>query len=205
MESGPAQAWGASAGATVSRPLRFRLFLLAASGLVPLALVLLFASAYLAQERQTETQRAALELSRALASAVDAELRSTVALLDNLAIATQVQDLDPGELRGGEFAPLARRVAQIHGWRRLVVTNAKGEVVMGVGEAPNPTRAPVERDSLVQVLATAAPVIGSVARGPQGRDAFAVRVPVLKNGAIRYVLSAVVTTASLLEVVARQE
>lgn len=33
-----------------SWPLRFRLFLLAASGLVPLALVLLLASAYLAQD-----------------------------------------------------------------------------------------------------------------------------------------------------------
>src|SRR3990170_3536733 len=46
-----------------SRSLRFRLFLLAASGLAPLALVLLLSSAYLARERHAETQRTALELS----------------------------------------------------------------------------------------------------------------------------------------------
>jgi signal transduction histidine kinase/CheY-like chemotaxis protein len=200
-----ADAWRATAGATVSRPMRFRLFLLAASGLVPLALVLLFASAYLAQERQTETQRAALELSRALATAVDAELRSTVALLDNLAISTELQDLDPGSLSDGEFATLAKRIAQSHGWLLVVVADAKGNVVMRVGESASADRLPIERESLAQVLATGAATVGSIAKGPLGRDAFAVRVPVAKNGAVRYVLSGVETTSQLLDVVSRQQ
>lgn len=204
-ETPSVDAWRAPGSATVSRPLRFRLFLLAASGLVPLALVLLFASSYLAQERQTETQRSALDLSRALATVVDAELRSTVALLDNLAMTTQLQDLDPGRLAGGEFAPLAKRIAQSHGWRLVVVADSQAKIVMRVGESGNADRSPVEADSLAQVLATGAPAVGSVARGPFGRDGFAVRVPVFKNGAVRYVLSAVLTTAELLNVVARQQ
>lgn len=200
-----ADAGRAPGNATVSRPLRFRLFLLAASGLVPLALVLLCASVYLAQERQTETQRAALELSRALATAVDAELRSTVALLDNLAITSQLQDLDASRLGGSEFTLLARRVAQSQGWRLVVVADSQAQVVMRVGETPNADPLPIERESLVQVLATGAPAVGPIAGGPSGRDAFAVRVPVLKDGAVRYVLSAVVTTGQLLNVVARQQ
>jgi signal transduction histidine kinase/CheY-like chemotaxis protein/type II secretory pathway component PulM len=194
-----------AASATVSRPLRFRLFLLAASGLVPLALVLLFASTYLARERQVETQRAALELSRALATAVDAELRSTVALLDNLAITTELQDLSPSQLPADEFALTAKRVAQSHGWRQVVIANAKGEVLMRIGEAANGARVAVERDSLAQVLATGAPAVGSIAKGPLGRDAFAVRVPVLKDGAVRYVLAAVLTTGQILNAVGRQQ
>jgi signal transduction histidine kinase/CheY-like chemotaxis protein len=200
-----ADARPAAGTANVSRPLRFRLFLLAASGLVPLALVLLFASAYLADERQTETQRAALELSRALATTVDAELRSTAALLDNLAITTQLQDLDPSRLPASGFAPLANRVAQSHAWRLVVVADAKGEVVMRVGESANGDRYPIERESLAQVLATGAPAVGPIVKGHLGRDAFAVRVPVFKDGAVRYVLSAVVMTGELLDVVSRQQ
>ena len=200
-----ADAWSTAGNANVSRGLRFRLFLLAASGLVPLALVLLLASAYLAGERQAETQRAALELSRALATAVDAELRSTVALLDSLAISTELQDLDPGELAGSEFALLAKRVLGSHGWRRVLVGNAKGQVLIRIGQPGNGDPLPIEPDSLARLLATGAPAVGSIVNGPLGRDAFAVRIPVLKDGAVRYVLSAVVTPSELLNVVSRQQ
>jgi signal transduction histidine kinase/CheY-like chemotaxis protein len=199
-----AEASHAQRSGKTSLPLRFRLFLLASSGLVPLALVLLFASAYLAQEREEDTQRAALELSRALATAVDAELRSTVALLENLAITSQLQDLDGIALAGGEFAPIATRVAQSQGWRFIVVANERGEVVMRVGDVAGPGSAPIEPESLAQVLATRAPAVGPIARGRLGRDAFAVRVPVSKEGSIRYVLSAVVSSGQILNVVARQ-
>jgi len=188
-----------------SRPLRFRLFLLAASGLVPLALVLLFASVYLAGERQAETQRSALELSRALATAVDAELRSTLALLDNLAITTQLQDLPADSLRDSEFAVMAKRLAISHAWRQVVVLDAKAEVLLRVGEAGIAARAPTEPETVAQVIATRAPAVGPIAKGPMGNDGFAVRVPVLKDGTVRYVLSAVLTTAQVLNVVGRQQ
>src|SRR5688572_20215892 len=105
-----------------SKPLRFRLFLLAACGLVPLALVLLFSTAYIAQQRETETQRSALILSRALSIAIDAELQSTIALLQNLATATQLETREPAELGGTAFAPLAQRLVAQQGWR-----NARSE------------------------------------------------------------------------------
>ena len=69
----------------VSGPLKSRLFLLAASGLVPLVIMIALALGFLIDQRQRATQRSAQELSRALATAVDAELRSTVSLLRTLA------------------------------------------------------------------------------------------------------------------------
>jgi signal transduction histidine kinase len=193
--------------ANQSRPLRFRLFLLAASGLVPLALVLLLSSAYLAQERRTATQRAALELSRALATAVDSELRSTVALLENFAIAAQLPDLGADQLFGGEFAALAQRVVQRQGWRGIVVANADGEVLARLGDREGVTsdRRPVDGQSMARALASRAPTVGTVGPGPLGRNAFAVRVPVSKDNALRYVLSAVVSTEQILNVIARHQ
>jgi signal transduction histidine kinase len=190
---------------SASLPLRFRLFLLAASGLVPLALVLLLAAAYLAQERQTEAQHSAMELSRALATAVDAELRFTITLLDNLAIAAELQRLEPRQL-GENFVPLAKRVMESQQWRAILVADARGEILMRVGEgAGQAARGAVEPQSLAQVLSTRAPAIGRVARGPLGREAFAVRVPVTKVGELRYVLSAVVPTSQIHAVIARQQ
>jgi signal transduction histidine kinase/CheY-like chemotaxis protein len=188
-----------------SRSLRFRLFLLAASGLVPLALVLLLSTSYLASERKTAALRAALELSRALATAVDAELLSTIALLENLVIAGDLQDLDVKELSSPRFSLLARRVVERQGWRTLLVANERGEVVMRAVDAGNRSTGPVEPDSLAQVLASHQPRIGRLARGPMGQDAFAVRIPVFKDGRLRYVLSAVVPTNRILAVVARQQ
>ena len=188
-----------------SRPLRFRLFMLAASGLVPFALVLLLASAYLAQERRTETQQSAIELSRALATAVDAELRSTIALLENLAIAAELQRLEPQQLGGAAFQPLASRVLEGQQWRTIVVANPLGEIVMRVGDGVGPARTDIEPQSLAQVLSTRAPAVGRVVPGPQGREAFAVRIPVTRHGELRYVLSAVVPTSRILAVVVRQQ
>lgn len=187
-----------------SWPLRLRLFLLAASGLAPFALVLLLASAYLAQERQAETQQSAVELSRALATAVDAELRSTISLLENLAIAAELQRLEPRQLQGNTFAPLAKRVLESQQWRTIVVANPRGEVLIRIGEGASQARTAIEPESLAQVLSTRAPAVG-VVRGTPGNETFAVRIPVMRVGELRYVLSAVVPAGQIHGVIARHQ
>jgi hypothetical protein len=74
--------------------------------------------------RNRNAARSALDLSRALAIAVDAELQSTIALLQNLAIATQLEAREPAELGGNGFAQLARRLVMQQGWRNLLVADA---------------------------------------------------------------------------------
>ncbi|RYY53828.1 MAG: hypothetical protein EOO24_64100, partial [Comamonadaceae bacterium] len=180
------------------------MFLLAASGLAPLALVLLVASAYLVQERRIEAQRSALDLSRALATAVDAELDSTISLLTNLATSSDLQDIAPARVATEDFGRLSRRMAQSQQWLMIVVTDERGVPMAHEGPVPALGR-PVESESMAQVRSTLAPAVGRVAVGPSGRDAFAVRIPVLKDGRLRYVLSAVVPTTRIVEVVTRQQ
>ena len=183
------------------RSLRFRLFLLAASGLLPLALVAGVMLAYLSGEREHDTQQAALAVSRALASAVESELDSTTGILQSLALS---DELDPQRLP--EFHALAGRVAERQGWRTITVADTDGRVLQSSAldlRASLPE--PVEPESLARVIAGGQPEVGAVAEGTRRRGpAFAVRVPVVVDGQLRYVLSAVVPAERIAAVVERQ-
>jgi signal transduction histidine kinase/ActR/RegA family two-component response regulator len=192
-----------SAPRTAARagPLRTRLLLLAASGLVPLILVLAWGIDHLVQERRLATDRSLLELSRAMATAVDAEHRSVITLLNEVSTS---DELERADLRGFYFS--ARRTAEQFGWRQIVLSDAEGRALLRTnqpfGEA---TPAPVEAGSLQQVIATKAPAVGRVVETPkQASDTFAVRVPVMRGGQLVYVLSGVLSTDVISAVLTRQ-
>jgi signal transduction histidine kinase len=178
--------------------LKWRLFLLAASGLLPLAIMVALALAYLVHERQQATQRSAMALSRALATAVDAELHAAIAVLRTLG--------QSDELRLAEFEAFYRtaaRVARQEGWRAVVLLNERKEVVFRTTQPFGADDAgPVEPESVAQALALGRPVIGVVTEGRQAGQAFAVRVPVQSGGT--YVVSAVLPTDVVMNVLKRQ-
>src|SRR6476469_10393802 len=66
-------------------PLRHLLVLLTAIGLLPLALLGIWSIHVASEYRQREQERALLDMARALSSAVDAELDSSVAALSTMA------------------------------------------------------------------------------------------------------------------------
>jgi len=70
-------------------PLRRRLFLLAAAGIVPLLIMSGIGLYALAQQQRIQAERIGLELARALATAVDAELRSSMSVVQSLATSPQ--------------------------------------------------------------------------------------------------------------------
>ncbi|MCG2592739.1 ATP-binding protein [Ramlibacter sp. XY19] len=182
-------------------PLRLRLFFLAACGLLPLALVAGVVLAYLNGERERDAQQAALAVSRALASALDAELRATASVLQSIALSDELQ---PQRL--ADFHALARRVADGQGWRSIVLADATGKVLQSsTRELDVASPQPVDPASMARAIATREPVVGRVAQGPNQRGpAFAVRVPVLREGKLVYVLSAVNPIERVLALVQRQ-
>ena len=189
-------------GSRESQPLRSRLFMLAAGGLLPLAIAALLGAVYLVQQRRVEAQREALELSRALATAVDVELKSTISALQVLAAS---DDLSGSRLE--PFHRLAQRVARQQGWRNVLLADANGAIVLSgnlpIGQAiPS---APLDPQSMQRAIASRAPVIGRVVAGQRlPGSAFAVRVPVVRDGQLVNVLTAVVSTDQLLNVLTRQ-
>lgn len=189
-------------GPRTSGPLKSRLFLLAASGLVPLAIMIALALGFLIHQRQQTTQRSAQELSRALATAADAELRSTVSLLRVL---SDNEDLAAGRLE--QFHASAARLARQQGWRGFVLADDTGQALFRT-TAPFGTAEPhpVDPESMAKALATRQPIVGTVkaVQGPDPRPAFAVRLPADVPDGRTYVLSAVLTADQILGVVKRQ-
>jgi len=164
-----------------------RLLLLAASGLLPLLLVLAWGVNHLVEERRVAAERSVQELSRALAIAIDAELRSTLLLLENMGT---FDELERGDVRG--FYIDARRMTEQLGWRQISLADGEGRVLMRTSDpigASSPV--PVEPRSLALVVQTLKPVITGVIETPAFKsDAFNVRMPVIRSGKLVYVVTA---------------
>jgi len=184
------------------RSLRLRLLLLAASGLLPLLLVLAWGLNYLVEDRRDEAERAALGLSRALATAVNAELRSTLTLLEHISTSDELENADFRLLHEN----LQRTVQQL-GWLQVVLADARGMVLLRTSE-PVGRAVPASSDpsSIAQVIQTGQPAVSRVFKvDGDTAEAFAVRVPVLRSGELVYVLSAVLPVELIRTVLVRQK
>jgi len=178
-----------------------RLLLLAASGLLPLVLVLAWGIDHLFEERRNAAQRSALELSRALATAVDAEVRSIEKLLEQMGTS---DELERADLRSFHLA--ARRDAEQLGWRQVTLADGEGHVLFRSNQPFDSfDRRPIDSQSLKATIDSHKPQVTSVLPSPKdGADTFAVRVPVMRGDQVVYVLTAVLSTDVIGSVLQRQ-
>ena len=182
-------------------PLRRRLLLLAAVAIVPLALMAGVAVYALARQQSAQMERSTLELARALATGVDGELRRARSVLESMATSTL---LDKGDLRA--YYGVAQRVASTQPyWVAIIVSEPSGRQLLNTRFAYGaPLPKLVERASFERVVRTRASAVGSLAKGLGGEQYFTVRVPVIRDGELRWVLTAVIKPEMILEVVKRQ-
>ncbi|MBN8749606.1 Sensory/regulatory protein RpfC [Xylophilus ampelinus] len=182
-----------------------RLMLIASVAILPLALVCGAALDALFRSQYAQTEASTLGVARAVATAVDSELRLTIATLDALALTEPLGATTPEGLDTARN--LAAAVRRSHPeWAAVLLAGPDGRVLFNTerGEGQAVDRV-VERGSLDQVLRTGQPAVGAMAPGPYaGRMAFAVRVPVQRDGATRHVLTAVVLPEAITAVLQRQ-
>jgi len=181
-------------------PLSRRLLLLACAGIVPLAIMSGIGLHLLGQQQRVQAERVGLELVRAIGTAVDAELRSTVSVLESLATTFT---LDGNDLSA--FRERARRVVDTQPqWAGVTLADPSGarlvDTRLGAGSQIPPIS---DRESFDRVIRTRAPVVGNLVKGADGVLQFPVRVPVVRKGEIRYVLTAVVKPEEIRDVVGR--
>lgn len=182
-------------------PLIRRLALIAAAAIVPLAAMAALGLYELAKEQRAQADRAGIEITRALVTGVDAELGRSLSVLEAMSASPL---LDTASLAA--FHDLAKRIAAARPhWQGVILAAPDGTPLLNTefpfGASLRPT---VEAGSLARVADTASPTIGVVMKGARGNVRFPVRVPVLRDGKLRYVLTAVVKPESVLEVVRRQ-
>lgn len=187
--------------------LSVRLLLVAAAALLPLAVVCGFALHGLLQVQRQQTQASTLGVARALATAVDSELRLTVAALQALALTEPLGEPEASGLVDALLLAKALRASHPE-WRGVLLVTPDGKVVFStegaVTGANGANDEVVEAASLAQVVRTGQPAVGPLMPGKRGNLAFAVRVPVVRNDEVRYVLTAIVRPEAIAAVLTRQ-
>jgi signal transduction histidine kinase/ActR/RegA family two-component response regulator len=179
-------------------PLSRRLFIVVVAAVVPLAIMAAYSlfAGYDAQRRQAEN--AGLDVARAFHAAVAAELRRTISVLQVFGNMRAADPLDPDIT----LERARQTLKQEPNWRGISVADAEGHLILDSRQgADGGIPALVDPESMEAALRTQAPVVGNLRKGPAGRYAFAVRVPVVRDGRARQVLTAIVDPNAILSVV----
>ncbi len=184
--------------------LRSYLTLLTLATLVPVAIFAALVGANLIDQERKTFRRGAQEQVRALSTAIDAALRGSITTLTAFSLSPSLDSDDLGYFRRAAEILLAGQ----SDWVNINLSLPDGQQVVNlkVAEgAPLPNIGTLD-DSLERLLRTGAPVVGDLVMGPVTRNwDFAVRVPVIRGGAVKYVLSAVVRSQALSQLVKRQD
>jgi len=198
MSANPRRLW-----LTPPRSLRSTLILLVVIAFVPLLAFAIAMVVLAARDERAVFERGAKERTRALVTALDAELRSSMTALEAAAAS---RHLDSGDLR--VFYDEASRVLKSQSqWRTIILTLPAGQSVLNLLRPLGAELSPVvEQRSFNQVLKTRKPAVGDLLFGPLTRDHnFIIRVPVIRDGTIKYVLSAVIDTQSIKALLSTQQ
>jgi len=184
-----------------TQPLRRRLLLLVVAAILPLALLAGVALLTVAQAQRAQLERAGLEIARALSTAVDAELERSLAAVRALTVSQALDEADLSRFHSATAAVLKLDPT----WLTVLLADPSGRLL---SDASVPFGGPlgqtVERESFERAVRTRQVTIGHLAPGKSGAYAVPLRVPVLREDAVRYVLTAVVKPDGIREVLERQ-
>ena len=169
--------------------LRFRLFLLVAGAVAPMAVAAVAAALLLLDHQRETLERDALGRARAAMSAVDAHLRGSIAALETLAAS---KSLAAGDLRA--FHAESQQVLRTQpAWLNVGVASPErvslANAVYNLGK-PEPFGS-IDDESFEEAVTGGRSVVGSVAAGTVVQQpTVRVRTPVRHKGEVRYVISA---------------
>ncbi|WP_077001534.1 ATP-binding protein [Variovorax sp. KK3] len=184
--------------------LQRRLLLIVTAAILPLAIVCGLALDALLHAQRVQTQASILGVARAVATTVDSELRMTVAALQALSLTEPLGATTPEGLAEAYELAAAVRVSHPE-WRDLLLAAADGTIRFSTERGLDLGDAKViEAASLAETVQAREPVIGPMTPGPNGRMAFPVRVPILRDGEVRHVLTAAVDPEAITAVLQRQ-
>jgi PAS domain S-box-containing protein len=182
--------------------LRWHLMALVLAVLLPMIAFSSIVIVTFGREQTAAVQRGAVGTARATMSAIDEYLTGSIRTLEAL---SALPSLDAGDLR--QFHEDAARARSSQpAWLTISLFSPEGRQLVNVLRPVGASLPAVaERRSFDAVVATRRPVMGDLAsRELSGQPDFAIRVPVVRRGALVYVLTAVVKPASLLDVLTRQ-
>jgi PAS domain S-box-containing protein len=167
--------------------------------------VLLFAAvvSWLSAERERRVfEQGVQERTRAILTAVESELKGSITSLEALATS---KALDSGDLPAFH-AESVRVLRSQRDWLTVNLALPNGEqVINSMRPLGTPLGQVGDRGSFEAVLKTGAPAVGSLTSGRVvAQYNVPIRVPVVRDGAIRYVLTAALDPRSVQDLILRQ-
>ena len=187
-------------------PLQRRLFLLALGAILPLAVASGIGLQALVTQQRLQAERASIDLARALSIAVGGELRLSISALETLATTPGLgQQLD-----ASGFEAVARDVLKTRPeWLQVMLARPDGAVMalgkpLPAGQSHHNLRT-VEPQSFQWLIQHRQPVVGVLTEGYAGTWGVPVRVPVIRNGQLVFVLTAVLKPEALKALIERQQ
>lgn len=178
--------------------------ILVTASIIPFFILSSVAVTRFIEAEKREGEKNLQQEAQALAQALDAEIESTLVTLKAL---SQSSDFLKRDFRG--FHQELRRVVNSHpNWTTVIVHDAERRVVLNARLDYGKPSETVEPASLKTVFDSAQSEVGDLAVRPQSSAsmynyAFPVRFPVLRDGKITFVLTAVIPVSTIQKLVER--
>lgn len=175
-----------------------QLIQLVAVAVLPMAVLAIAGVLVLVQQQRNEIRRTSLDAVRAMTTAVDNELRLSIAALEALAATLRQQDND-----FSRFHKAARDVLLLRrSWETIALSDRAGVQLVNT-RAPlgAPLSGTLDRPSFERVVRERRPAVGALVRNSTGEMVFPVRVPVVMGGQVRFVLSAGIRQEALRQII----
>ncbi|WP_170299910.1 hybrid sensor histidine kinase/response regulator [Pseudoduganella buxea] len=201
LNSAPPGAAASHAAAARLPTIRFRLALLVLSCVLPAAIV----SAFLIYDHY-RVERAsllgeAMATARSMMSIVDRDFDTVITALRTLSVSDDLEEHDLAEFR--------RQASNVHAilpiTEIVLYDPATRRQLLNTAAAPASPLDPGNPELLQHVVRTAQPMVSGMYRGAGGAATITVAVPVLRDGAVRFILAAQVRPAALNPILAEQK
>jgi PAS domain S-box-containing protein len=169
--------------------LRVYLFILLLCTVTPIIIFAAWLVLNFAKGQREGIEAGLRDTNRALTTALDREFQSSIAALNVLA-SSRLLDSE----KFVEFYALCERArATQQGWKSIILHDPSGKTLLNLlAPLGKPLPSIVGKESFEKVLQTKKAAILELVKAPKGGWSFGVRVPVLRGGQVRYVLSAII-------------
>jgi signal transduction histidine kinase/CheY-like chemotaxis protein len=190
---------------TLSMPrasLRTYVLALTACAVLPLLGFAAYLTLGLTRTEQAAVERGLVETANALVGGVDRELTSTITALETLATS---QSLDRPDLDG--FRAEAARVLEAHqrrGWLTIHLAAPDGTPLVNALYRRGSVLPRPDPPSIRAAAVSGRPEVSDLGVIAGGRHAYGVRVPVVRSGEVKYVLTAALSAESQREALLSQ-
>jgi CheY-like chemotaxis protein len=177
--------------------LQRRLITIAFAGIVPLALVAGLGLGFLVHDQKLQAQQRALEVTRLAATTIEIELKRSLTTMQALAQSPLLEqkDLNAYEDLVGRVLPL------LPSWYAVLIASPDGEILKRISPHNRAPGGPIaETESFAEVVRTRQAVIGQLGIGPSGRLAIPLRLPIIRNGQLKYILTVVLKPEAIRDV-----